>query len=81
MKSHRICGGFLLSKDNEDEMDKEVIYCPICGKRVAEWDGKSTMNVESNCRKCNKKVVYDIKTGKITIKNKTGRCTSSGIRF
>lgn len=61
--------------------DKKIIYCPECGRRVAEWDGRSTINVVSNCRKCNKRVVYNVETGKTTIKRKIDRCTSSGMRF
>lgn len=57
------------------------IYCPICGRRVATYDGKSSSNVIVNCRKCKKRVVYYIDTGKTVVKNIPQRATSSGLSY
>lgn len=59
-----------------------TIYCPMCHRRVAQWDGKSTINpVIGNCKNCNKRVVYDLISEELTVKNKPLRATSSGMRF
>lgn len=36
----------------------KTIYCPRCGRKVATHDGRSTMNISVECRKCHKKVVF-----------------------
>lgn len=59
-----------------------TIYCPMCHRRVAQWDGKSTINpVIGNCKNCNKRVVYDLVSEEVTVKNLPIRATSSGMRF
>lgn len=62
-------------------MERITIYCPECGRRVAEWDGRSTTNVIVNCRKCRKRVVFDVNTMRTTIKEQVSRASASGIRF
>lgn len=57
------------------------IYCPRCKKKVATWDGKSGINVIVNCRKCNKRVVFDVQTREIKLKDIPKRNTSSGKTF
>lgn len=57
------------------------IYCPICGRKVATYDGKSKTNVLSDCRKCNKRVVYSVDTDKTEAKKIPARGTSSGKTF
>lgn len=32
----------------------KTIYCPLCGRKVATHDGRSTMNISVECRKCHK---------------------------
>ena len=59
----------------------KTIYCPKCKRKVAEWDGRSTINVIENCRKCNKRVVYYVDSGKTEIKDIPPRQCSSGMRF
>lgn len=59
-----------------------TIYCPMCHRRVAQWDGKSTINpVIGNCKNCNKRVVYNLISEEVTVKNKPIRATSSGLTF
>lgn len=62
--------------------EPRTIYCPACHRRVAQWDGKSKINpVIANCKKCNKRVVYDVISEEVTIKDKPIRATSSGMTF
>lgn len=62
--------------------EPRTIYCPMCQRRVAQWDGKSTINpIIGNCKNCNKRVVYDVISEEVTIKNKPIRATSSGMTF
>ena len=63
------------------EYRQKIIYCPGCNRKVGTWDGRSTMNVIANCRKCNKRVVYRIETGKMEIKPIPPRNCSSGMIF
>lgn len=57
------------------------IYCPKCGGKVATWDGKTTMNIEVDCRKCNKRIIYYPTTDEAIIKDMPYRMASSGMRF
>ena len=61
--------------------EPKTIYCPRCNRRVAQWDGRSSINVIAKCQKCNKLVVYDIKTEEVKRKIVPERTTSSGMRF
>lgn len=61
--------------------EPKTIYCPKCGRKVAKWDGRSTMNISVKCKKCNKLVVYNVKNEKVEIKNIPQRTTSSGMIF
>lgn len=61
--------------------EAKTVYCPICGRRVGEYDGKSSMNLITRCRKCRKQIVYYIKTGETKVKPIPPRATSSGITF
>lgn len=57
------------------------IYCPRCGRKVATWDGRTSMNIEANCRKCNKRIVYYPATDEVVRKDMPPRMASSGMRF
>lgn len=35
--------------------EPKTIYCPRCGRKVATWDGRSSMNISVNCKKMQKK--------------------------
>ena len=59
----------------------KTIYCPKCGRKVATWDGRSTINILVKCKKCNKLVVYDVESEEVKIKAIPQRTTSSGMRF
>lgn len=59
--------------------EEKIIYCPSCGRRVAKYDGKSTINVIAKCKKCQKLVVYNIETGKIKLSKIPERNCSSGM--
>ena len=61
--------------------EPKTIYCHKCGRKVATWDGRSTINISVKCKKCNKLVVYDIENEKVKIKEIPQRTTSSGMRF
>ena len=59
----------------------KTIYCPKCGRRVATWDGKTSINPIGHCRKCNKRVVFKVETQETIIKDVPIRATSSGKTF
>lgn len=61
--------------------EPKTIYCPKCGHAVCHYDGKQTTNPTCKCEKCNKLVVYDIKTGETKLKPVPPRNTSSGMVF
>ena len=48
--------------------EPKTIYCPRCGRKVAVWDGRSSMNISVNCKKCRKRVVYHVDTGTTELK-------------
>lgn len=62
-------------------VESRTIYCPQCGRKVATWDGKTTINVIANCKNCNKRVVFHVDTTKTEIKKIPQRNTSSGMTF
>lgn len=57
------------------------IYCPKCNRHVANWDGRTTIDIVCICKKCNKRVIYRIETGAVEIKERPPRSTSSGLNF
>uniref|UniRef100_A0AAU8B6D5 Uncharacterized protein n=1 Tax=Dulem virus 39 TaxID=3145757 RepID=A0AAU8B6D5_9CAUD len=59
----------------------KTIYCPSCGRKVGTYDGRSTINYISRCRKCNKRVVYHVDTGETKIGPLPKRTCSSGMTF
>lgn len=59
----------------------KTIYCPKCYRRVAEWDGRSTIDVVARCNKCRKRIVYRIDSKKTEVKEIPLRNTSSGVTF
>ena len=61
--------------------ENKIIYCPLCGRRVASHDGRSTTNAIGDCKKCNKRVVYKVMTGEILTKEIPARATASGKTF
>lgn len=60
---------------------RKTIYCPVCGRRVAEYDGRSSIPVIANCKKCRLRVVYDVETEETIAKKIPARPTSSGMTF
>lgn len=62
-------------------VEKKEILCPICNSKVGTYDGKSTINVVTKCKKCNKRVVYYVATGKTKAKPIPPRTTSSGMTY
>ena len=59
----------------------KVIYCPQCNRKVATWDGKSSINIIVNCKNCSKQLVFRVDSGKIETKKMKKRTTSSGMTF
>lgn len=57
------------------------IYCPKCNRRVASWDGKSTINIVAKCEKCKKLVVFRPDTMTTIQKDLPYRATSSGMTY
>lgn len=60
---------------------KKKIYCPKCGRKVASYDGKSTINIKVKCNYCKKLVVFDFENGEIYQEKLPLRTTGSGMRF
>ena len=46
-------------------MEKVTIYCPDCGRIAGHYDGRSTIDHQCKCKKCNHIVIYRVATGKI----------------
>lgn len=77
-------GAFVLQKREvamENLSCKKIIYCPICGRKVATWDRKSKTDIVVGCKKCNRLVVFHTATEEIEIKFKPKRTQASGMRF
>ena len=72
---------FLLQEKRLLMAEPKTIYCPKCSRKVATWDGRSTINISVKGKKCNKLVVYDVKNENVEIKEIPQRETSSGKRF
>lgn len=61
--------------------EPKTIYCPKCGRKVSVWDGKTSIHVIANCKKCRKRVIYRTDTGETEIKKIPPRNCSSGMTF
>lgn len=60
---------------------QEKIYCPQCKRVVATYDGRTKTPLITNCKRCEKRVVFDPVTRKIELKKIPPRETSSGVTF
>ena len=63
------------------EYKPKTIYCPRCGRKVATWDGRSSMPVIGRGKKGNKRVVYYVDNGETEIKDIPQRNCSSGVTY
>ena len=72
---------FLLQEKRLLMAEPKTIYCPKCGRKVATWDGRRTINIVKKCNKCNKLVIFNIEKQETEIKEIPPRTSSSGIRF
>lgn len=61
--------------------EPKTIYCPKCGRKVATWDGRSTININVKCKKCRKRIIYYPAKDIVEMKDIPERETSSGMRF
>lgn len=61
--------------------NSKTIYCPRCGRKVATYDGRSSINKVANCKRCRKRVVYHVDTDVTEIKKIPERTCSSGLSF
>lgn len=57
------------------------IYCLNCGRLALTTDEYTEMLLEVKCKKCNKLVVYNGRTGFVRLDNVPERKQSSGVRF
>lgn len=62
-------------------MEYMVICCPCCGKSVARYDMKGTVDVVADCKRCNLRITYHVGTKEITTKKIPQKNTSSGMTF
>lgn len=63
--------------------EKKTIYCPKCGHKVADYDGKSDFDIKVKCKneKCRSFVVYDVENDETSIAKEPLRATGAGLRF
>lgn len=80
-KSTEQCFGAFSVCRKEVIMAEKTIYCPKCGRKVATYDGKSTIDKIADCKKCHKRVIYRVTTGETELKDIPVRATSSGKTF
>jgi len=59
----------------------KAIYCPQCGEKVGNYDGRSTINFIARCNKCRKRIIYYIDSGETAIKPLLKRSCSSGMMY
>ena len=52
----------------------------MCGRKIATYDGKQTIDIKTKCNKCNKIITYYVASGSTVVSN-AERTTSSGMRF
>lgn len=80
-QAQNVVACFLLQEKRLLMAEPKTIYCPKCGRKVATWDGRSTINVIANCVNCVRRVVYHVDTGTTEIKDIPPRVSSSGMTF
>lgn len=78
-----MAGAFLVCKFRKGikDMAKRVIYCPLCGRRVMEYDSKATIPLRNICFHCHKEVIFNPETGKIKITKMPPRTTAGGMSY
>lgn len=61
--------------------EPKTIYCPKCGRKVATYDGRQTINPIGKCKKCNKLVEYNIMSRKTFFRKNIEMTSSAGKTF
>lgn len=76
-------GAFFMQKNEVKDMEcaSKPIICPKCGRKVGTYDGRSTIDQERKCTKCEMRVVYLVETGETIQKPLPVRYSASGMRF
>lgn len=77
---HRATGVFFVGDFMKKKIKPKKIYCPSCGRKVMTYDGRHSMIIGNNCKKCDKRVVYDPIEDITELKEIPKRTTSSGMK-
>ena len=59
--------------------EHKTIYCPQCGRKLFEYNGKVKIPIDTGCKKCKKRIIYFPETDEIKI-TKIPQGSSSGTR-
>ena len=63
------------------KLEHRKIYCEKCGRKVATWDRKSSMNIEVKCKHCKKLVIFRPSNGTVEMRSLPNRISASAVRF
>ena len=72
---------FFVGKELKAMYIKREIFCPKCKNKVATYDGKATVNIIARCRKCRKRIIYNVETRETLRVDIPQNLTSSGKMF
>ena len=74
-----LCKKVIRGSNMVSKYKSKSVFCPRCDRKVATWDGRSTIDVIVNCRKCNRQVIYRVDSGETELKKIPARGSSSGL--
>ena len=57
---------------------KRDVFCPKCMTKVTTYDGRATINIMARCKKCRKRIIYNVETKETTRVEIPQNLTSSG---
>ena len=80
IQRHRETGVFFVGDFMKKKIRPKTIYCPSCGRKVMTYDGIHSMIIGNNCKKCDKRVVYNPITNETMITSIPKRTSSSGMK-
>lgn len=63
------------------KLEPRKIYCEQCGRQVATWDRKSSMNIEVRCKHCKKLVIFRPINGTVEMRGLPKSVSAGGKRF
>lgn len=59
----------------------QEVFCPLCNRKLGEWDGRASFDQFYKCRECQKRIIFRVDKKTTEYKELPKRNCSSGMNF